>query len=107
MLIPRISFADKRKRHYLISHHTLTLLEQLIINPIEVVFPDIKIIKNNTVSLKKYKHNLFYYNLNKIYHILKESKYDFRSMGKNFKEDPIFFITAGLAVKRLLEIKKR
>lgn len=106
LLVPRISFTDKRIRHYLISHHTITLLKNLVINPIEVVFPNLKIIKNNIISLKKSRHKLFYYNINKIYHILKESKYDFKSMGKTFKEDPIFFITAGLAVKRLLEIKR-
>ncbi|MGM0410026.1 MAG: DUF3866 family protein [Bacillota bacterium] len=106
LLIPRISFADKRKRHYLISHHTITLLKNLVTTPIEVVFPDLKIIKRNTFFLKKSKHNLFYYNINKIYHILNESNYNFKSMGKNFKEDPIFFITAGLTVKRLLEFKR-
>jgi hypothetical protein len=38
VLVPRISFSDKRERHRGISHHTLTVLE-LLLEPVTVALP--------------------------------------------------------------------
>ncbi|MFW5986263.1 MAG: DUF3866 family protein, partial [Halanaerobiales bacterium] len=45
IIIPRVSLAEKRKRHYGISHHTITLLKDLIGEKTEIIFPDNEVIK--------------------------------------------------------------
>nr|WP_275900549.1 DUF3866 family protein [Paenibacillus periandrae] len=41
-LIPRISFADSRPRHLGISHHTLTVLQEIAVNRSRIVLPDLQ-----------------------------------------------------------------
>jgi ribosomal protein S28E/S33 len=105
IMVPRLSFADLRQRHYGISHHTITLLNELIIDRIDVVFPDHKYIKGEINKLNiASKHNIFYYKGDEIKEILVASNYNFESMGRRFEDDPYFFITAGLAVYRYQEL---
>jgi len=106
--VPRISLADKRSRHYIISHHTITLLQELIENRLDVVFPEKKFIfdklkKTNISDL----HNLFFYSEDKlktIENILKKFDFKYKSMGRSLKEDLLFFITGGLPVFRYKKI---
>ncbi|MFW5788072.1 MAG: DUF3866 family protein [Halanaerobiales bacterium] len=107
IVIPRISLADSRKRHYGISHHTCTLLKNLINHPIDVVCPEVELLIN---SFKETgiinKHNIFFYKYYGINRILNNSGFNFNSMGRNLQDDPLFFITAGLAVKHYREITR-
>lgn len=102
IIVPRISFADKRKRHFGISHHTITLLTELITDPVELAFPDYKWLReiSNRYNLEE-KHYVDYYKIDEIQEILEKSSFPFNSMGHKFKDDPIFFITAGLAVHKI------
>ncbi|MFW6022695.1 MAG: DUF3866 family protein [Halanaerobiaceae bacterium] len=101
IIVPRISFADKRKRHYGISHHTLTMLQDLITDPVEISFPDNEYIKEQVYSEKIIdKHDVYFYNIDEIKKILQDSSFRFNSMGRGFGDDPLFFLTAGLAVYR-------
>jgi len=100
--VPRISFADQRKRHFGISHHSLTLLKDLISNPLELAFPDHEYLREqiNKNSLGS-KHQIDYYSINEVKTILEHSSFPFNSMGRSLEDDPLFFITAGLAVYKL------
>ncbi len=106
-IVPRISLYEKRQRHYLISHHTVTLLNKLIDSKETVIFPQQKNIINRIKELKlDKKHEIIYYKYNKIKKILIESGFKFNSMGRNLTDDPLFFITGGLPVLRYEEITK-
>ncbi|MFP4015751.1 MAG: DUF3866 family protein [Halanaerobiales bacterium] len=105
IIIPRISFADKRKRHYGISHHSITLLTELITDPVELVFPDNAFLKqqiNNYHALTR--HKISFYSgseLTEIDEVLKASGFILKSMGRKYQDDPLFFITAALAVYKV------
>ncbi len=105
LIVPRVSFAEQRDRHYILSHHTITLLERLIQKKVDVIFPDNKKVRKR---LKKTnledKHNIIFYQICKIKKVLEKSGYDFHSMGRDFAADPMFFITGGLPVLRYREL---
>ena len=105
IIVPRISLADKRKRHNIISHHSCTLFENLIKEKVEIVFPDNRIIKD---FLKKTsilnKHDTFFYKYEKVEKLLRNSDFNFNSMGRRFEDDPLFFITGALPVLRYREL---
>ncbi len=104
LIVPRISLAEKRKRHYLISHHTVTLLTKLIKEKVTVIFPlfDDIIDKVRKLELEKL-HNIVYYDYTGIEEILINSEIKFNSMGRNFTDDPLFFISGGLPVLKYKE----
>lgn len=110
--IPRISFADKRKRHQGISHHSITILKDIIKTSTNIVLPKIedekllyirKQIENAKIDKK---HSIFYEkNLDKI--IDNISSFDFKvsTMGRGLDEEREFFQTVGAVgyyVSRLL-----
>ena len=71
-----------------------------------MVFPNLDIIKNVVQENNISNHNLFFYDSTEIKQILIKSNYNFYSMGRSFVGDPFFFITAGLAAIRYIELKK-
>ncbi|MFP4662149.1 MAG: DUF3866 family protein [Halanaerobiales bacterium] len=102
IIVPRISFADKRKRHNGISHHSITLLSELITDPVELAFPENEYLRK---QIKRYeelsRHKIIFYSEEKISEIdsiLNESEYVFKSMGRIYQDDPLFFITPALSV---------
>ncbi len=102
IVVPRVSFADTRKRHFGISHHSITLLSELITDSIEIALPkndylENQINKGNLFS----RHNFEFYSIDEVERILEESGFNYNSMGRNLKDDPLFFITAGLAVYKV------
>ena len=46
IIVPRVTLAEKRKRHYILSHHTVTLLKKLIDHRTDVVFPQDKRVRD-------------------------------------------------------------
>lgn len=102
IIVPRVSFADTRKRHLGISHHSITLLTELITDPIELALPNIDYLQNQIDKNNLFnRHKLDFYSIDRVKTILEESKFTFNSMGRALKDDPLFFITAGLAVYKL------
>ncbi len=104
VFIPRISFADKRKRHYGISHHSLTILNEICKTSVKIVIPKFegKKMQHIMQQLKETeiekKHQLVIVDdvLNIKENILGFS-YNVKTMGRNFSEDAEFFLTAGAA----------
>jgi hypothetical protein len=103
--VPRISFADSRKRHKGISHHTQTVLEKTC-NTVALVgipyFEESKIdyiksqIENTTIHKK---HNIMYVPPEGIMEILQKSNIRMATMGRSLEQDKEYFITAGIAGK--------
>lgn len=106
VFVPRISFTEKRERHNPVSHHTLIMLKKLLGPNVETVFPDITVLRDVIKKENIYSEKILFYRTEKVESILSKSDYNFKSMGRNFDQDPWFFITPGLAAVRVLEIKK-
>ncbi|ACL69439.1 DUF3866 family protein [Halothermothrix orenii] len=107
IFVPRVSMADPRQRHFGISHHSITLLMDLIDKPVDVVFPEeYNIVKKASQLGVIKKHNAYIYDYGIIDKILSQSQFDFNSMGRGYEDDHLFFITAGLAVLRFNDMKK-
>lgn len=101
--VPRINFADSRRRHYGLSHHTRTNLGDLVLVESLLGIPKFKgeqrrVIAQQLVEAKiAKKHKLFYKEQQEIIRILTELEVDLITMGHNYREVPEFFITAGIA----------
>jgi hypothetical protein len=95
----RLSFADKRSRHYGLSHHTLAVLSKICLSRVDVAVPD-DIAANQMEMLNSAiqnskimtKHNFIRLNS-------QTAKIDMRglevtTMGRSRKQDPAFFSAA-------------
>ena len=108
--IPRISFEDKRKRHNGISHHSMTVLNDIV--NVSVNIP-ITIYKDNLIdTIKKQikdskldeKHNVVYINNEKTKEDLDYFNLRVKSMGRNYEQDREFFQAASTAAYYLMEV---
>ncbi|MDQ0205768.1 DUF3866 family protein [Alkalicoccobacillus murimartini] len=97
--IPRLSFADRRHRHYGLSHHTVTPLCTLTYAPSILPFPyldsaQMKLVKSQLSESKLTKHHVHYSTqrsdsslLNRVLLQLE----DLTTMGRGYADDPLFF----------------
>lgn len=108
--IPRISFEDKRERHNGISHHSMTVLNDIV--NVSVNIP-ITIYKDNLIdTIKKQikdskldkKHNVVYINNEKTKEDLDYFNLKVKSMGRNYEQDREFFQAASTAAYYLMEV---
>lgn len=101
--VPRISFADKRARHMGISHHTITILNDIIQSNAKIVLPLMKksqlsyIYRQLTINKLMEKHNFSIVDGNGIYRALANYEICPTTMGRGIDADPIFFKTVGAA----------
>lgn len=108
--VPRISFADKRERHHGISHHTLTILRDIIQSPIPLILPVLQ--KSSTqIMLRQIQRNrisdrygICFYNGEGIRKAMKHFRLSVTSMGRSMEEDPAFFLGIGAAARKSLSI---
>ncbi len=96
IVIPRISFADKRHRHQGISHHTITILSKITYSSANIGFPILNnqekncIIQRQIISNKiDQRHHIRYINTNCVE--IEEIKTKLNTMGRSYKEDFDFF----------------
>lgn len=110
--IPRISFADKRKRHYGLSHHSRTALGKVALTPCRVALPLMSPEKTRLVRKQLQESGI----LNK-HHVveidgtpgimsLEEMDIKVTTMGRTVKDDPEFFLAAGAAGVLAAELGK-
>lgn len=107
--IPRISFADKRDRHYGISHHSITILKEMV-NSKVIVPINIQDDNKRKHVISQIKENKID-NLHEIIFIEKDStKKDLeffnlnaKSMGRGYDEDEEFFKSSSGAAYYVLE----
>ncbi len=103
--VPRISFKDKRERHFGISHHSITVLSSIAKTSAYIGIPSFKpyeekFIKNqiSNYDIDK-KHYVSFLEFSDIEGILRESEVSMKTMGRGFEEDRDFFLTVGVNAK--------
>jgi len=101
--IPRLSFQDKRPRHYGISHHTLTALSLIAMAPALIPFPSMdrekmKQIRNQLRESKIIaRHRIEVIENNITLPALEKYGIKVTTMGRSIDEEPEFFNAAGAA----------
>jgi hypothetical protein len=104
--IPRIGFHDARERHKGISHHTLTILSELLAKPVSVTLPWM-----DRTSMRAVIEQIMNFRINKAHKLsimdgsyiresMKESDLFTKTMGRGISEEPYFYFAIGAAVKR-------
>ena len=108
--IPRVSFADQRDRHQGISHHSITVLKEIVNVEVNIpicIYNDEKLnyikeqIKYNELDLK---HNVVYIKNENSKDDIEYFGLKVRSMGRNFDQDKEFFEAASTAAYYLVEV---
>lgn len=108
--IPRISFADRRPRHYGISHHSLTVMSELLREPVFVALPIAEKQKLNFLlsqirSMKlPLSIRLSIQDGRAIEGVMKAYGLETTSMGRGFKDDPCFFLAIGASCAKGLQL---
>lgn len=103
VIIPRLSFADRRDRHYGLSHHTLTVCGQLTQRRAILPLPVLpgwqldRIFSRLAEEGIHRRHELQLVHAEATLHLLVESGLPARTMGRGPEEDPAFFLAAGAA----------
>lgn len=103
-MIPRLSFAEQRNRHWGLSHHTLTVLRKVALAPTYLVLPELnkqqkKIILDQLQAQRPEKYNLVWDIGEEGIKLAKELKLPLSHMGRSYEEDPAFFLAASAAGK--------
>lgn len=105
VVIPRISFGEARQRHLGISHHTATLLGEVIQHRVTVPFPALEgqqiewLDQQLAASDIGLRHDLAFADGTFIADALAKCGYDLRTMGRDYEEDPAFFQACGAAAR--------
>lgn len=101
--IPRISFSDKRERHFGISHHTITALKIAAMSPAIITIPELDKDRTDIIdeqiareSLDK-THRIAKVSAGITFEILKNKGLTPTTMGRSVSDDPEFFMAAGAA----------
>ena len=103
VIIPRISFADRRDRHYGLSHHTLTVCGRLTQRRAILPLPALpgwqldRIFSRLAEEQIHERHDLQLVQAESTLDLLAESGLVARTMGRGPGDDPAFFLAAGAA----------
>ena len=109
--IPRISFADMRDRHRGISHHSITIFDEIVNVGVEIpitIYDEEKdsIIKNQIKENKlEEKHKIKYIENNRTKEDIDSYGLKVKSMGRNYEQDSEFFDSASSAAIYITENK--
>ncbi|WP_414698704.1 DUF3866 family protein [Peptacetobacter sp. AB845] len=109
--IPRISFADMRDRHRGISHHSITIFDEIVNVGVEIpitIYDDEKNerIKNQIKENKlDEKHKIEYIKNDRTKEDIDSYGLKVRSMGRNYEQDSEFFDSASSAAIYITENK--
>ncbi len=117
LFIPRISFAERRRRHFGLSHHSLTALAVAALSPALLVLPlmppqRLRLCLGQLAAGKLIsRHRLLLLPPPPLEAIVRQMELGpLESMGRSFREDPCFFeaaAAAAAAALRLAEQKER
>lgn len=108
--IPRVSFADQRDRHIGISHHSITILDEIVnvsVNVPLTIYEEEKLnyIKQQVKNIKlDSKHNVVYIKNDKTKEDLDYFNLKVRTMGRGYEQDKEFFEAASTAAYYLMEV---
>lgn len=100
----RVSFADPRDRHRVVSHHSLTALARVAMAPVHVAVPALDREERRAAvwaALREAhldeRHQLVEVNGRPALELLQSHGIEPESMGRRVEEDPEFFLAAGAA----------
>lgn len=110
VLIPRISFADRRLRHQGLSHHLLTLLQKAVYVPVVMNVPPFSgwqesVIQAQLRTLTSSPAQIFRQSCleqEELGTVLSHYPYPIQTMGRTAQEDSAFFLAVVQAVAPLL-----
>jgi hypothetical protein len=109
--VPRISFADKRGRHYGISHHSITALTLAATTKAAVVLPEMDEEKTRHVAWQidesglAQAHEITTVNADMVIKSLEKHKIFPTTMGRGIEEEAEFFKAAGASAIYALQGK--
>lgn len=111
--IPRLSFAEGRERHYGISHHTLTAINDISLAQSRLVLPELSADKKEYLlqqlrQIRAERYQLFWGQGQEGIRFAQKHGLSLSSMGRSFVEDPAFFLAAaavGEVVARQMTIE--
>ncbi|MDD4503559.1 MAG: DUF3866 family protein [Clostridiaceae bacterium] len=101
--VPRISFADSRSRHYGLSHHSRMTLGKLCCTKAFIALPELEKPKSDLIKGQLEdsgivsKHELSFWNSEKVEKLLEQEESQLEKMGKSFSQDKEYFITCGIS----------
>ena len=99
IVVPRITFKDKRERHYGLSHHSITVLGKIMKTRSNIALPKFSIEQEEIIQkqLKEngliQKHDIFRIETDILGEVLEHYKLEVRTMGRSLADDPEFFNT--------------
>ncbi len=109
IVVPRITFEDKRKRHYGLSHHSITVLGKIMKTKANIALPGFsgqyekiiekQLLENNLME----KHNIFRVEKDILEQALEHYKLKVSSMGRGLDDDPEFFATCSAPAIYVME----
>ncbi|MDX9871894.1 MAG: DUF3866 family protein [Clostridia bacterium] len=102
LVIPRLSFAERRERHNGVSHHTLKALRNVALAPSTVVLPEMpeeqkKRILRALGPEDSDRHQLIWERGEAGIATAQERGLSLSYMGRGYQEDPYFFLAAAAA----------
>ena len=100
--IPRLSFAEKRTRHFGLSHHTLTALADVALGTTRLVLPLLTTAQKEKVfsqlrGTDLSKHELVWGEGLRGIRLAREGGLELSQMGRTYEDDPAFFLAAAAA----------
>lgn len=105
IIVPRISFEDKRERHYGLSHHSRTVLKDISRSTGDLVIPKLKGRKKDVLKSQinednlREKYTIIEMSGDHIGEVFKKYNLNVKTMGRGLKEDKEFFKTLGAVGK--------
>jgi hypothetical protein len=109
-VVPRISFTDKRDRHFGISHHSITVLKDLCCSKVNIAIPKIDnqeymdyIEKQISENRLKSLHNIYYVDCDDISSILHGNSEHLKKMNKSLEDDKEYFLACAATAKLCLQ----
>lgn len=107
--VPRISFTDTRSRHQGISHHSRTVLGKLSLVRCKIAVPVLDSWKGKMVRQQLaesgilQKHQVMECSAAQVAEVLQRYEAELQTMGRGYREEKEFFLTAGLAAEVALK----
>ncbi|UFJ42877.1 DUF3866 family protein [Brevibacillus humidisoli] len=106
--VPRISFSDRRSRHYGMSHHTLTLLKRFVLQPSLVPVPHFGDERDKVIGEQERRANLYQNHcrlsaaapsLETVARVQRDYPESITTMGRGIQHDPAPLQTAYVAAQ--------
>jgi hypothetical protein len=108
ILVPRIGFVDQRRRHYGLSHHSLTVLTRAYIGPCQLPLPILSRAKSRVIwdqaKLLPKRCRCRWLDGAFLAEIAEEHPQLFSSMGRGYQQNPEFFMALGAAARMAVTI---